>query len=154
VDRKNALPKDLLTAPLSAKIVWLYLRQYGTVSFSRRQLVEALGLSPVTLHQAFKFLEPHLTYQHRCIGRRLIYSLQGRETVEVESRPQALPETIRVASPSVKAVYLWRTQFGEPSCNVGCIVEALRISSKTALRVQSVIDYGEISSLSSSLINK
>jgi hypothetical protein len=141
VDRKTALPKDLLAAPLSAKIVWLYLRQYGTVSFSRRQLVEALGLSPVTLHQSFKHLEPHLAYQRRCIGRHFVYSLRGCETTEVESFPRALPETIRTASPSVKAVYLWCTQCGESSCDTGCIADALGISKKTLLRAQTVFSF-------------
>jgi hypothetical protein len=130
------LPKNLFTAPLSAKIIWLYLSQYGTVSFSRRQLVEALGLSPVTLHQAFKHLEPHLSYQRRFIGRHFVYSLEGCETEDVQTYLHPLPETIRVASPSVKAVYLWNKQLGE-GCNSECepVTKVLGISEKTALRV-------------------
>lgn len=137
MDRKNALPKDLLAAPLSAKIIWLYLRQYGTVSFSRRQLVEALGLSPVTLHQAFKYLEPHIEYQRRSIGRLFIYSLRGCKTEVVQTYPQALPEIIRTASPSVKAVYLWNRQFDECGhCEDELMTKALGISEKTAFRVE------------------
>jgi hypothetical protein len=147
VDRKDTLPKDLLTAPLSAKIIWLYLRQYGTVSFSRRQLVEALGLSPVTLHQAFERLEPHLNYQRRCIGRNFVYSLRGCETVGVESHPQPLPQTIRVASPSVKAVCLWNKQIDKRGdSKLESMTKALCISEKTALRVQKFLaDYHEMS---------
>jgi hypothetical protein len=136
----KGLPKDLLTAPLSAKIVWLYLRQYGTVSFSRQQLVEALGLSPVTLHHAFKHLEPHLVYQRRCIGRHFIYSLRGYETTEVESYPQPLPQTVRQSLPSAKAVYLWMLQARDLHIKSGCIADALAFSKKTMRRVQSVLN--------------
>lgn len=132
------LPKELLTAPLSTKIVWLYLQQYGTVSFSRRQLVEALGLSPVTLHQAFKGLEPFLSYQRRCIGRHYVYSLRGRETEEIETQPRALPDAIRTSTPGVKAVYLWSLLFTEAT-NVN-IREGLKISNKTLVRVQKILE--------------
>jgi hypothetical protein len=138
VNRKNELPKDLLTAPLSAKIVWLYLKQYGTVSFSRRQLVEVLGLSPVTLHQAFERLEPFLNYQRRCIGRHFVYSLRGRETEQTETQPRALPDAIRTSTPGVKAVYLWQLLFGEAAS--ASVRDALRISNKTMMRVQTVLE--------------
>jgi hypothetical protein len=133
------LPKDLLTAPLSTKIVWLYLQQYGTVSFSRRQLVETLGLSPVTLHQAFKRLEPFLQYQQRCIGRHFVYSLQGHETEQIETQLRALPDTILKSTPSVKAVYLWQSQNGKSACDIESIITTLGISKKTGSRVLEVL---------------
>jgi hypothetical protein len=137
------LPKELLTAPLSTKIVWLYLQQYGTVSFSRRQLVEALGLSPVTLHQAFKGLEPFLNYHRRCIGRHFVYSLRGHETEQIETHPRALPETIRTSAPSVKAVYLWQSQNGESACEMESIIKTLGISKKTGSRVSEIFNSSE-----------
>jgi hypothetical protein len=137
------LPKELLTAPLSTKIVWLYLQQYGTVSFSRRQLVEALGLSPVTLHQAFKGLEPFLKYHRRCIGRHFVYSMRGCETEQIETHPRALPETIRTSAPSVKAVYLWQSQNGESACEMESIIKTLGISKKTGSRVSEIFNSSE-----------
>lgn len=134
------LPKELFTAPLSTKIVWLYLHQYGTVSFSRRQLVESLGFSPVTLYQAFKRLEAFLSYQRRFIGRQYVYSLRGCETEEIEIQAQALPDEIRTSTPGVKAVYLWQSQNGQSACGIEGITKALGISKKTSARVLEVLN--------------
>jgi len=49
----ETLPDTLLSAPISAKYLYLFLNGRGTVSFSTRDLARTLGLSQPAVRMAF-----------------------------------------------------------------------------------------------------
>ena len=51
------LPKKLLGAPVTTKIVWLYLLPLGWVRYSNRELARTLGISSPSVNAALQHLE-------------------------------------------------------------------------------------------------
>lgn len=55
--RARKLPPVLQKLPASTKLLYLYLLTQGLVSYSQRDLADALGLSAYTVQQSFAHLD-------------------------------------------------------------------------------------------------
>lgn len=90
----DILPDALLTAPPTAKCLYLSLRGKGTVSFSTRDLARSLGLTQPSIRVAFEIMRDAgaLVFEQEPRERvKPVFRVLTREEVEQRERDKSHP---------------------------------------------------------------
>jgi len=143
------LPDALLAEAVSIKLLWVYLRDKGVVSYSSYKLAEALGLSQrVTTFGLARLRDRELglveDLGERRARVRAVYQAVDRgerpvripathpRGVAVPRDPPHLPVVLKGETPTTRLVYLYLEPYGEVEVSVRQLEGLLGVAHRNA----------------------
>lgn len=138
------LPDVLLGETPTTKLIWLYLRPKGLVSYSTRKLATALYLSQPVVSAGLRRLRDRELGLLKDVGEqrarvRPVYQAvdpEGSVTPQTSGvdgkEPPPLPATLERATPVFKLVYVYLEPYGAVSVSVRGLEALLGISHRPA----------------------
>ena len=138
------LPSALLGETPSTKLLWLYLRPQGPVSYSTRALAAAVYGSQPLIHagmgrlRALGLLTDLGQHRKRVRGTYQAVTPGGRvgslRTAMDARDPPPLPEVLEAATPTTKIVYLYLESYREVRVTVAQLEKWLGLSPQPAYK--------------------
>jgi Mn-dependent DtxR family transcriptional regulator len=140
----SSLPDVLLDETITTKLIWLYLRSRGLVSYSTRKLAAALYLSQPAVSAGLRRLRDRELRLLEDVGKqrarvRSVYraidpegAVPSRASTVDSKDPPLLPTVLAQATPTVKLVYVYLEPRGEVEMSVRQLEALLGVSHRPA----------------------